>query len=148
MELRITGFSSDRHLCPHTTFITWKRSTGILHKAKKHKPLAHILLLAFITSINLLSLVKQILSSSITMANLKSIRVSLLILILLLSHMRCSRSATSYGRVKSTRKMIDSRRLLRELGIDLSKRKKGNNGRQMAADTDRVAPEGPDPQHH
>lgn len=56
--------------------------------------------------------------------------------------------ATNYREVKSIRKMIDGRHLLRELGVDLSKWKKGNNGRLLAADTDRVAPGGPDPQHH
>lgn len=73
----------------------------------------------------------------------------LLLLILLLLFANVSRSrATRYGSVEApAEKTIDSRRLLRELGLDLSEMKHYNR-RAMDVDKDRVVPGGPDRQHH
>ncbi|KAI7999208.1 CLAVATA3/ESR (CLE)-related protein 5 [Camellia lanceoleosa] len=81
------------------------------------------------------------------MANSTAIRVStfFFFFFILFVHVMGSR-ATSYRGQEMMRKRIDSRHILLELGFDLSNMMDGN-GRKMV-DTDRVAPGGPDPQHH
>lgn len=82
------------------------------------------------------------------MAISSSIRFSLLLILLLLFANASSLRATRYGSVEAhVKKMIDSKRILRELGFDLSKMKHYNR-RAMDVDKDRVAPGGPDRQHH
>ena len=82
------------------------------------------------------------------MAILSLIRFSLLLILLLLFVNVSSSRATRYGSVEApVKKRIDSRRLLRELGFDLSKMKHYNR-RAMDVDKDRVAPGGPDRQHN
>ncbi|KAI8016264.1 CLAVATA3/ESR (CLE)-related protein 6 [Camellia lanceoleosa] len=80
------------------------------------------------------------------MANSTTIKVSTLLLFILLAHVVSSR-ATSYRGFEIMRKRIDSKRILHKLGYDYSNKMKDSNRRAMV-DTKRVAPEGPDHQHH
>lgn len=80
------------------------------------------------------------------MANPTTIRVSKNFLLILFCHLIISRG-TSYNGVETSRKKIDNRRILRELGFDFGSETK-DTGRREMVDTDRVAPGGPDPQHH
>ena len=79
------------------------------------------------------------------MAKSTTIRVSTLILLILFGQVIAA-IATSYRSLEIMQNRLDSRRILRELGFDSSKMKDGK--RRTMTNTDRVAPEGPDPQHH
>ncbi|XAR66549.1 hypothetical protein NMG60_11012825 [Bertholletia excelsa] len=78
------------------------------------------------------------------MATSTTIKLSALFLLISLSPV-ISLKAASYRGLETMKKKIDSNLLLLELGIDFSKMKQ--NRRKMI-NTDRVAPGGPDPQHH
>lgn len=70
---------------------------------------------------------------------------SILVLILLIFSSQVKFSvgkATSYRGVENMRKKIDSKQILREL------MKMEQNYRRIMMNKDRVAPGGPDPQHH
>ncbi|KAL0353007.1 UNVERIFIED_CONTAM: hypothetical protein Sangu_0882000 [Sesamum angustifolium] len=54
--------------------------------------------------------------------------------------------ASNHGGLVAMQRGLDSRRILRELTLELSNTKQ--RSRMAMADPDRVAPQGPDPQHH
>lgn len=80
------------------------------------------------------------------MANSATIRVSIFILLILFAQEIDSIEITFRGPESMQKRSIDGRRILRESGFDLSKTK--HRKQRIMADTDRVAPGGPDPQHH
>ncbi|KAK4361175.1 hypothetical protein RND71_020127 [Anisodus tanguticus] len=72
---------------------------------------------------------------------------SLILLLIFFSQVNISVSrTTSYRGLENMRK-IDSKQILSELVNDLGKNMEQNHRRVMK-NTDRVAPGGPDPQHH
>nr|XP_009804781.1 PREDICTED: CLAVATA3/ESR (CLE)-related protein 5-like [Nicotiana sylvestris] len=83
------------------------------------------------------------------MANSKSILSSIFVLLLIFSsHVNISVSrATTYRGLESMRRKIDSKQILSELMNDFGKNLEQNHRRVMKG-KDRVAPGGPDPQHH
>lgn len=83
------------------------------------------------------------------MANSKSILSSILVLLLIFSlHVNTSVSkATSYRGLENMRRKIDSKQILKKLVNDFGKNLEQNHRRLMKG-KDRVAPGGPDPQHH
>lgn len=80
------------------------------------------------------------------MANSATIRVSIFILLILFAQEIDSIEITFRGPESMQKRSIDGRRILRESGFDFSKTK--HRKQRIMADTDRVAPGGPDPQHH
>ncbi|KAK4711092.1 hypothetical protein R3W88_005605 [Solanum pinnatisectum] len=77
---------------------------------------------------------------------------SILVLVLLMFFSRVkfsvARAATSYRGVENMRKKIDSQQILRELLVNDLGNKMEQNYRRVMMNKDRVAPGGPDPQHH
>ncbi|KAL3741751.1 hypothetical protein ACJRO7_017252 [Eucalyptus globulus] len=79
------------------------------------------------------------------MANLlATVRVSALILLIVSMHMSCLEGTTLFLDGKAMEKRVDSQSLFRKLGF----RNEKPSERRALSDTARVAPEGPDPQHH
>ncbi|KAL0305665.1 UNVERIFIED_CONTAM: hypothetical protein Sradi_5983800 [Sesamum radiatum] len=80
------------------------------------------------------------------MAISASVRVSILIIFVIFSSSANTIMASSHGELVAMQRGLDSRRILRELTLELSNTKQ--RSRMAMADPDRVAPQGPDPQHH
>ncbi|CAN4117490.1 unnamed protein product [Withania somnifera] len=86
------------------------------------------------------------------MANSNSTLSFLFLLLLLLLFAKVNNSiATSYDDgVESIRRKIDSQHILHEIIFDLGRKMKNMqiSNRRALVDADRLAPGGPDPQHH
>ncbi|KAK4364113.1 hypothetical protein RND71_015471 [Anisodus tanguticus] len=82
------------------------------------------------------------------MANSNSLLSLVFLLLLLFAKVNIS-TATSYRGIESIRRNIDSKKILREIIFDLGKKMKMQiSNKRALVDADRVAPGGPDLQHH
>ncbi|KAM3343573.1 hypothetical protein P3S68_025662 [Capsicum galapagoense] len=76
--------------------------------------------------------------------------LSLIFLLLLLFAKVNNSIATSYHGVETIGRKTDRQKILHEIIFDLGRKMKNmqNSNRRALLDADRVAPGGPDPQHH
>lgn len=84
------------------------------------------------------------------MANSNSTLTLVFILLLFFAKANISTSTSYLVRVESIRRKIDSQKILHEIILDLGRKMKNMkiSNRRALVDEDRVAPGGPDPQHH
>lgn len=83
------------------------------------------------------------------MARSTSTHISILLILLMIicSNADILQASSHKGHARVQNGGIDSRRILREIELEFSKVKQ-NGRRLIMAGPDRVAPQGPDPQHH
>lgn len=81
------------------------------------------------------------------MASLRCMMLSLVFILLIFSLHVSSSNATRYGGLVNMQKRVNSRQVLQDLlGSNLPKTIRNNN--KVGGGKDRLAPEGPDPEHH